>query len=378
MGRRRRGPRASEPELKKRDELRLVAYTDNVVLGGADISMSHLLDRLDPSIEVTVLGVAANIVERVASGRKDAATRIVPRPRSGHDGRSLKAHVSALREIGPDIVHANLSSPWSCQYCIAGAGLLRRPRVVAVYQLAVPPRSKAQWRAKRLTARAVHRHVGVAEQTSREVEALVGLPPGSVITIHNGVPDEQHAAADRARPGVIVGAIGRFERQKGFDLLIRALTEIEDASLVLVGEGSERPMLEGLAESVGVADRVVWRGWTDETRTCLGAFDVFALPSRFEGFPLALLEALLARLAVVAADVGGVSEIVHDGETGLLVPADDPDALARAIRRLLADADLRQRLGEQGRQHVLERFTADHMTRAFERLYEELLAESRL
>src|SRR5215470_12069449 len=116
--------------------------------------MSHLLDRLDPSIEVTVLGVAANIVERVASGRKDAATRIVARPRSGHDGRSLKAHVSALREIGPDIVHANLSSPWSCQYCIAGAGLLRRPRVVAVYQLAVPPRSKAQRRAKRLTARA--------------------------------------------------------------------------------------------------------------------------------------------------------------------------------------------------------------------------------
>ena len=358
--------------------MRLVAYTDNVVLGGADISMSHLLDRLDPSIEVTVLGVAANIVERVASGRKDAATRIVARPRSGHDGRSLKAHVSALREIGPDIVHANLSSPWSCQYCIAGAGLLRRPRVVAVYQLAVPPRSKAQRRAKRLTARAVHRHVGVAEQTSREVEALVGLPPGSVITIHNGVPDEQHAAADRARPGVIVGAIGRFERQKGFDLLIRALTEIEDASLVLVGEGSERPMLEGLAESVGVADRVVWRGWTDETRTCVDAFDVFALPSRFEGFPLALLEALLARLAVVASDVGGVSEIVHDGETGLLVPADDPDALARAIRRLLADADLRQRLGEQGRQHVLERFTADHMTRAFERLYEELLPGSRL
>lgn len=358
--------------------MRLVAYTDNVVLGGADISMSHLLARLDPSVEITVLGVAADIVERVARGRKDAAMRIVPRPRSGHDWRSLNAHVSALRQIGPDVVHANLSSPWSCQYCIAGAGLVRRPRVVAVYQLVVPPKSRAQWRAKRLTARAVHRHVGVGERTSREVEALVGLPAGSVLTIHNGVPDEQRAAADRPRPGPLVGAIGRFERQKGFDLLIRALAEIEGASLVLVGQGSERPLLEDLAQSLGVADRVVWRGWTDEARSYLGAFDVFALPSRFEGFPLALLEALLARSAVVATDVGGVSEIVRDGETGLLVPAEDPRALAGAIRSLLAEADLRQRLGEQGRQQVLRRFTADHMARAFERLYEELLTGARL
>jgi glycosyltransferase involved in cell wall biosynthesis len=355
-----------------------VAYTDNVVLGGADISMGHLLARLDPSVEITVLGVAAEIVERVARGRRDAATRIVPRPRSGHDWRSLKAHVSALRQIGPDVVHANLSSPWSCQYCIAGAGLLRRPRVVAVYQLAVPPKSRAQWRAKRLTARAVHRHVGVGERTSREVEALVGLPAGSVLTIHNGVPDEQRAAADRPTAGPLVGAIGRFERQKGFDLLIRALAEIEDASLVLVGEGSEQPMLEDLAESVGVSDRVLWHGWTDEARSWFGAFDVCAFPSRFEGFPLALLEALLARAAVVATDVGGVSEIVDDGESGLLVRPEDPKALADAIGRLLADADLRQRLGNQGRRRVLEHFTADHMTRSFERLYEELLTGKRL
>jgi glycosyltransferase involved in cell wall biosynthesis len=192
------------------------------------------------------------------------------------------------------------------------------------------------------------------------------------------VPDEQRAAADRPRPGPLVGAIGRFERQKGFDLLIRALAEIGDASLVLVGDGSERPTLEDLADTVGVADRVLWRGWTDDARSYFGAFDVFAFPSRFEGFPLALLEALLARSAVVATDEGDVSEIVQDGETGLLVRAEDPKALAGAIRRLLADADLRRRLGEQGRQRVLEHFTADHMTRGFERLYEELLSGKRL
>jgi glycosyltransferase involved in cell wall biosynthesis len=363
---------------EQRRQVRLVAYTDNVVLGGADISMAHVLARLDSSVEVTVLGVASTIAKRVASGREDAAVRIVPRPRSGHDWTSLRAHVRALREIRPDIVHANLSSPWSCQYCIAGAGLVRYPRVVAVYQLTVPPISRAQWRAKRLTARAVDRHVGVGQQTSREVETLVRLPAGSVLTIHNGVPDQPPAVAHRRWPGLVVGAIGRFERQKGFDLLIRALAEIDGVSLVLVGGGSEQTPLEELAERVGVADRVVWQGWTDDARSYVGSFDVFALPSRFEGFPLALLEALLARSAVVAADVGSVAEAVRDGETGLLVPAEDPRALARAIRRLLEDPELRQRLGEQGRQLVLERFTADHMTHAFERLYRELLSREGL
>jgi glycosyltransferase involved in cell wall biosynthesis len=354
--------------------MRLVAYTDNVELGGADLSMAHVLARLNPTIDVTVLGVSATIVERIAAVRPTAATRVAPRPRSGHDWRSLRAHLAALRDIAPDIVHANLASPWSCQYCIAAAALARRSRVVAVYQLAVPPISAMQRRAKRLTGRGVDRHVGVGQRTSREVEALVGLPRGSVSTIHNGVPDEPHRAHERPRPGPLIGAIGRLERQKGFDTLIRALADVEDATLALVGDGSERGPLEDLARSVGVADRVVWAGWSDNARGYLGSFDVFALPSRFEGFPLAVLEALLARSAVVAADVGDVAEAVRDGETGLLVPTEDPAALASAIRRLLGDEDLRRRLGERGRRLVLERFTASHMTRAFESLYEQVLS----
>jgi glycosyltransferase involved in cell wall biosynthesis len=353
--------------------VRLVAYTDNVDLGGADLSMAHLLARLDPAVEVTVLGVADEIVERVGEARTGSATRVVPRPTSGHDWRSLRAHVRALREIAPDIVHANLSSPWSCQYCIAGAGLARRPRVVAVYQLGRPPVSEAQRRAKRLTSHAVDRHVGVGDRTSREIETLIGLPTGSVDTIHNGVPDELPPALDRPRPGPIVGAIGRLEAQKGFDLLIRALPQLEGVTLVLVGDGNERRPLEQLAKDIGVAERVVWEGWSDRARAYLGAFDVFALPSRFEGFPLVVLEALLAQSAVVAADVGSVAEAVRHEETGLLVPPDDSAALAAALRRLFEDPDLRRRVGEQGRRLVLERFTADHMTRGFERLYAELL-----
>lgn len=355
-------------------DMRVVAYTDNTELGGADLSLSHLLAELDESIQVTVVGVASTIVERIAAVRPATPVRVVRKPGSDRDVQSLRSHVAAIREVRPHVVHANLSSPWSCQYCIASAALVRGARSVAVYQLAVPPVSERQRRAKRLTSRTVARHVGVGERTSREVEALVGLPEGSVLTIHNGVPDEPlPRQRPRLRPGPTVGAIGRVEHQKGLDTLIRAVAQVADATVCIVGDGRERAGLELLAADLGISDRIVWTGWRDDARSFLGTFDVFAFPSRFEGFPLAVLEALLARAAVVAADVGSIAEVVRDGETGLLVPPEDPPALARAIGRLLDDRDLRQRLGHSGRELVLRRFTAAHMARRFEALYDELV-----
>jgi glycosyltransferase involved in cell wall biosynthesis len=352
--------------------LRLLAYTDNSELGGADLSLSHLLAFLGLEIQVGVLGVSGAIVERVALGRPDAETVVVPTPRSGHDFGSLAAHVRAIRSFRPDIVHANLSSPWSCQYAIAAAALTRRS-TVAVYQLPVPALSSRQRLAKRLTSRRVDRHVGVGERTSREVESLVGLPAGSVRTVHNGVPDVAVEPMPRPRPGAIVGAVGRLEPQKGFDVLLRALRDVDDATLVVIGDGSEREQLRSLAGRLGLDDRIVWIGWSADVRSYLPAFDVFVLPSRFEGFPLVVLEALLAETAVVATDVGSVPEAVRDEETGLLVPPDDAAALAASLRRLVADADLRRSLGSRGRRLVLERFTAEHMARSFRAMYDELV-----
>ena len=365
MDRRRRDARSAY--------VKLVAYTDNVELGGADLSMAHVLERLDDSVDVTVLGVSPTIVERIASVRPTASTRVVRRPRSGHDARSLLAHIRAVRQLRPDVFHANLSSPWSCPYGLAAAALSRSTRVVAVYQLALPALGKRQRLMKRVVGRGVDLHVGVGDRTSRDVERLVGLRSGSVRTIHNGVPDVVLEPAPHPHSGPLIGSIGRLEKQKGYDILIRAVAAVDGASLVLVGEGSERPGLQRLAAELGIAERIVWAGWSDEPRRFLATFDVFVLSSRFEGFPLALLEAMLAPTAVVATDVGSVAEAVRDGETGLLVPGEDPAALASAIRRLLADGELRRQLSERGRSFVLARFTADRMTRAFESLYAELL-----
>ena len=127
-------------------------------------------------------------------------------------------------------------------------------------------------------------------------------------------------------------------------MLVRALRDVDNATLVVVGDGSERERLRALARELGIEGRIVWQGWTEDARSYLPSFDLLVLPSRFEGFPLVVLEAQLAETAVVATDVGSVAEAVLDGETGLLVPPDDAEALTVAIRRLLDDADLRRRL----------------------------------
>ena len=141
---------------------------------------------------------------------------------------------------------------------------------------------------------------------------------------------------------------------------------------MIVGDGPERERLERLAASLGIAQRVAFEGWQSDARDFLTTFDVFVLPSRFEGFPLVLLEAMLAGLPVVATDVGSVAEAVQDGETGLLVPPDDVQALNEALHTLLDDPDLRRKLGDAGRARALE-FSPARMAREFEALYAEVL-----
>jgi glycosyltransferase involved in cell wall biosynthesis len=354
--------------------MRLLAYTDTTALGGADLALAHLLERLDPGVDVAVAGLSPAIVQRVAAGRPASRVEVLEAPRSGHDARALAAHVAMIRSFAPDIVHASLASPWSCQYAIAASGLVRRPRVVAVYQLPRSALNRRQRVLKRLTSIAVTRHVGVGTRTSREIEQLLRLPAGAVHTIHNGVPDEELEAPERPFRGPVVGAVGRLEPQKGFDVFLQALRDVPRATAVIVGDGEQRDELRALAERLGIADRVEWVGWRDDRRSYLPWFDVFVLPSRFEGFPLALLEALLARRAVVATDVGSVAEAVLHEQTGLLVPPDDSRALAGSIARLLEDDGLRERVGTAGRRLVQERFTASHMSRSFERLYKEILS----
>jgi glycosyltransferase involved in cell wall biosynthesis len=127
-----------------------------------------------------------------------------------------------------------------------------------------------------------------------------------------------------------------------------------------------------LARESGVGERVTFAGWTEPPWTSHWTFDVLAVPSFLEGFPLVVVEAMLAGIPVVATRVGGIPEIVVPEDTGLLVPTGDADALSQAIHRLVTDEVLRAHVIERARSVAMEQFTAATMAAAFEALYNEI------
>jgi glycosyltransferase involved in cell wall biosynthesis len=230
------------------------------------------------------------------------------------------------------------------------------------------------------TARLCARLVAVSEDTKRAYERQ-GYPRGRIEVVYNGVEPGGSVRDVRSELGVpdgrpLVGEVGRLCDVKGQRELIAALAQLPNVHAVLLGADVERggafqAELERDAERLGVRDRVVFAGHREDAAGLLGGLDVLALPSWTEGLPLVVLEAMARGRAVVATPVGGTPEVVEDGETGLLVPPRDPDALASAIRRLLDDPGLRERMGEAGRQRVAERFSADQMIARLLAVYDE-------
>jgi glycosyltransferase involved in cell wall biosynthesis len=353
--------------------VKLVAYSDATSFGGAEQALANLLALLDPSYEIGVLAVAEKVGEAIRSGREDAALHLVPRAENKWDAGPILRHLRIVRSLRPDVFHANLWTTVRGQYGVIAALLTRGVRTVVVEQAPLPTDSPLQRFLKRVASQRVSAHVAVGERSARAVEEAVRLPSGSVRTIYNGVPDVPVDPFPRRANGPVIGAVGRLSPEKGYDVAIRALPNLAGATLVLVGDGSERPRLEALAVELGVSDRVELVGWSDEPRRYLPGFDTFVLPSRQEGFPLAVVEAMLAGLPVVAADVGSVSEAVLEAETGFLVPPEDAAALTDRLRDVLSNPALARKLGENGRERARANFTAEGMARSFEELYREIL-----
>ena len=229
-----------------------------------------------------------------------------------------------------------------------------------------------RWTRRRLASRYAG-HVSVGIESARLIEAEVGLAHGSVGTIHNGIRVVEVPSRASSSTGSVIGSIGRLDEQKGFAALVEALVELPVASAVIVGHGPQRQALEARAAALGVSSRLQLTGWSDDARRYLPTFDVFVLPSLNEGFPLVIVEAMLAGLPVVATAVGSVPEAVEDGKTGFVVPPGDTPALVAAIKRLLEAPDLRRQFGQAGRDRAEREFTAGAMAARYEHLYDDIV-----
>ena len=221
-----------------------------------------------------------------------------------------------------------------------------------------------------------------------------GVDPARTRRIYYGIdpaPFERAAAmpaADKARLRASLGlaagdvvfvCVARFARQKAHEVLLEALSRVErrDVRLLLVGDdpfGDGRRKAEAVARDLRLGERAIFTGIRRDVPALLAISDGFVMASRWEGLGLVFLEAMAASLPVVATRVSAVPEVVSEGETGLLVPVDDPAALAAALARLAGDADLRRGLGLAGARRVRERFGLERMVEATLAVYREVRA----
>lgn len=342
---------------------RVLAYTDALGRGGAEISLGHLV-ALSPLV-VGVAGVSDEVVGWVAGRRAEVRAHVL-RP------YDLPGHVRLLRRLRPDVLHVNRCVPWACATGIL-AGLLTGTRVVTVDQLPLRTTRLPQLLRTRAFGLRVDAQVAVGAASARRIEDFYALGRGSVRSIPNGVPDLGPAPPAPGVGPLVVGSIGRLDRMKGHDVLLRAVAAVGGVRLVIVGDGSERSALTRLAAELGV--ELSLPGWVESPRSLLAEFDVFALPSRSEGFPLVLGEAMLAGRPVVASRVGAVAEAV--GPAGLLVEPDDVAGLADSLRALRDDAGLRARLGADARSYAVGKHTAEVMAARYAELWRDVAARRR-
>jgi glycosyltransferase involved in cell wall biosynthesis len=256
-------------------------------------------------------------------------------------------------------------------------GALGTRRLVSTKHNDDPFRAGAFRFVERALARRALRIIAITEALARFQVERVGLPADKVEVIHYGL-DELPAAwgsnpvDDVPADARVLLAVCRLEQQKGLDLAVRALPDIRarhpQAELVVLGEGAQRSELEQLAGELEVP--VHLPGRVPDVAAWLRRADLLVHPARWEGFGLALLEAMLASKPVVATNVSSIPEIVADGETGLLVPPDDAAALAAAANRVLGDPGS---YGEQGRRRAQSQFSVARMTDKTLALYETAL-----
>lgn len=357
-------------------------------VGGASIHVRDLArEMIARGHDVTVLlGGTGAVTEQLAAAK-------VPFLSLRYLGRSIHPlrDLFAVRELTAElrVLRPDLVSTHTAKAGLLGRLACRRLEIPCIYTphgfaiggrispflgpvFAMLERMAARWSAA---------IVCVCESEKRLALAK-GIGPASRLrVIYNGMPDVEQA--DRARPGeepVRICSVARLESPKDHETLFEALAALPDRrwSLELVGEGPLERKLRALAKSLNLEDRIAWSGYLPFPVAALARSQVFVLATRSEAFPRSILEAMRAGLPVIASNVGGVGEAVVDGQTGILVPPGDSEALGVAIERLMESAPLRQRMGEAGRQTFNDRFRFETMAAETIALYERVERSSSL
>ncbi len=293
---------------------------------------------------------------------------------------SLLQLIIVFRKARPDVLAFNTPKAiaigtLASKFAPVGAGIIFR-RVNFPLRKGIFTRLKYTWGIQCIVA--------ISKSIRLQLETC-GIPASKIRTIYEGMdlslfPKRTPLKAHNGAEPVIVGTVAHLSREKGLNFLIEAASLIPDVKrklrFIIVGDGYCLEELRGLVDQKGLKDVFEFAGFHSDTSQYMRSFDIFALPSLSEGLSSAILEAMATSLPIIATDVGGIPELVKDGDNGLLVAPANPAALARAILRLADNPEESRRMGQRGRERMEEQFTLERKIVETEQLCDSLIKES--
>ena len=368
--------------------MRILHISSARSLGGGERHLADLVRALSRREHEVYAALPANSPLRNELKHLPAANIFTLRLRNALDVRSALELARVVREHRIEIVHAHVAR----DYPVAALAVKRASPAKLVITRHVLFRLN---KLHHLTLRHVSRVIAVSQAVQRALVEQKIFPPRKIAVVPNGIDfqrfDTSLQGFDRKEtlhrmnisPGSwLVGTVGELKRQKGHEDFLRAAAiiarENESAHFVIAGAdttrtGEHRASLERLTSELGLTSRVHFTGWLDEVAPLLAALDVYISASHTESFGLTIVEAMGARLAVVATATEGAREIIDHEGSGILVAVGDHQALAASVLRLLEDKDERERLGALACAQARARFSLDRMVDATEKVYFETL-----
>ena len=370
--------------------MRTVAlYTDSQGFGGAEIQLLSLAERLDRRrFEPVVIHAASptepspSLLERLR--KLDIESHPAPSPLGVGRVDTLRRFSGLLRRRKIDVFHAHKTYAPACRFGLLAAVVARCEVVVSTDQLrspGIPPRRQRY--LLRLLSGRMKGHIAVSTSLKQYLVEHLKFRPDKVRVIPNWVDPDLFAGLDRAYvrkdlalapDAMVIGCVARFHQQKGHPQLVAAAAELirrhPNLRVVLVGDGITYEAIQAQVRALQLAPYFHFLGQRDDVPALLAAFDIFVLPSQYEGLPVSVLEAMASGKPVVATAVDGTVEAVDDQRTGLLVPPGDVAALTEALEFLIRRPDLRASMGAAGRHRVLHHFAAGPLVRQTEAMYQ--------
>lgn len=363
----------------------MLLLTVGLTVGGTEGQLFELASRLD-SRRFSVLVCSLKGEGPVARAMRERGVRVVTLNGCGAwDIRVLSRLFRLIRQERPEILHAFLG------FANLAASLIGRllgvPVIIWSYRDVEVWKTKAHWLVDRLAVRWADAITCCSDAVRQFVLARMNGQAPKFSTIHNGVDFEtfnRSRAVSRAElnlreGGFVIGTVSRLdEPKKGLAVMLRALADLAGQDGIpawqwlLVGDGPARDRLRSLASELGLSGQVLFAGMRDDVASVLPVMDIFVCPSLYEGFGIAIVEAMAAGRPVVASAVGGIPEIVVHEDTGLLVPPGDAAALAGALATLLTHPGQARAMGARGQARARERFSIETAVQQHQQLYESL------